>query len=436
MTARLRRCEPVKPTVQRWRRKHTLQRRIFLWLGATIVVSAVVTAGLVGLLSPTERMQRDADGWARFVSGRLEEVWEAPERRTAFIEDLHDDLHVVAVLYDASGAELHRAGGVCEDTWGNIRLTRRNGAALGHLEVCADAYRWGGWRSLIVFFAVLCVLWGASGVLARRLFRKLRELEEMASKLADGDLSVRSGLSPDRDGELGILGCTLDQMATRVDKQLADQRELLAAVSHELRTPLGHLRVLLEMAREHPAASVLDDAEREIIELDGLVGQLLASSKVDYGGLDLQPIDALTLARRALVRAELSETLLETEGRGALVELDPTLISRALDNLLRNAQQHGGGARRLNVRFEEREIVFAVEDAGPGFAAKDRERVFDAFYRGEHRAGGSLGLGLSLVARIATAHGGRAWIENIEGGGARVALSVSAIESPAPERTP
>ena len=79
MTARLRRCEPVKPTVQRWRRKHTLQRRIFLWLGATIVVSAVVTAGLVGLLSPTERMQRDADGWARFVSGRLEEVWEALE---------------------------------------------------------------------------------------------------------------------------------------------------------------------------------------------------------------------------------------------------------------------------------------------------------------------------------------------------------------------
>jgi two-component system OmpR family sensor kinase len=129
------------------------------------------------------------------------------------------------------------------------------------------------------------------------------------------------------------------------------------------------------------------------------------------------------------------------------------LIARALDNLLENAERHGGGVVGCTLRVEltaaattapaspasERaassapargaeHLVFEVRDAGPGFEPRTLPHVFEAFYRAGERAGpgpGSLGLGLALVQRIARAHGGHAWAENVPGGGARVAFSVA-----------
>ena len=84
--------------------------------------------------------------------------------------------------------------------------------------------------------------------------------------------------------------------------------------------------------------------------------------------------------------------------------------------------------KKLVVRFTPDQVIFSVDDDGPGFGESERDKVFEPFYRGEHRAGASLGLGLSLVQRIAAAHGGRAWIEDAPGGGARVLFSLSAVE--------
>src|SRR5690606_15995728 len=126
----------------------------------------------------------------------------------------------------------------------------------------------------ILLIVAISIVWAASGILARRLTRPLRQLERMARQIGEGDLSARADLSPHRHGELGMLGVTMNEMAARIERQLADQRELLAAVSHELRTPLGHLRVLLEMAREKPEHARIDEIECEIMEVDALVGQL------------------------------------------------------------------------------------------------------------------------------------------------------------------
>jgi signal transduction histidine kinase len=400
-----------------------------MWIGATIVFTAMVVGMVFRVLSPTERLQRDAEGFTRFVSGRLEEVWDDPEARDHFVRDLHDDLRLDASLYDATGALLVRHGRACDEPWGQFALTRADGEPLGRLVACGEPYQWGGWRFGLVLAVALFILWLASGILARRLLRPLSRLEVMAKKLGEGDLTVRAGLDPHRDGELGVLGTTMDEMATRIEKQLADQRELLAAVSHELRTPLGHLRVLIEMAREKPSPKIVEEIDKEVLEVDGLVGQLLATSRLDFGTLTTKTVDVVELSARALERVDVAVDKLSIEGDAGLVEADPTLLARAIANLLRNAEIHGGGATALSVRFLEREVVFAVEDHGPGFGNGDRQRVFEAFYRGEHRAGASLGLGLSLVHRIAEAHGGRAWIEDVEGGGARVLFSISAVSA-------
>ena len=131
----------------------------------------------------------------------------------------------------------------------------------------------------------------------------------------------------------------------------------------------------------------------------------------------------------------------ESEEESIAFEGDATLLGRALTNLLENAKRHGNGVSSLRIDATEDEVVFVVEDRGPGFSQVELQKVFDSFYRGDHRAGashGSLGLGLSLVRRIAEAHGGRAWAENRDGGGAKVGIRIARrrSEPAAPARAP
>src|SRR6185436_9849531 len=107
-----------------------------------------------------------------------------------------------------------------------------------------------------------------------------------------------------------------------------------------------------------------------------------------------------------------------------------TLIRRAIANLVDNARVHGGGVRAVRVERRGGEVVVEVDDRGPGVPLAERERVFEPFERAGR--GGSLGLGLALVRRIATAHGGRAWIEDAPDGGARVSLAIAIAPAPAP----
>ncbi len=179
-------------------------------------------------------------------------------------------------------------------------------------------------------------------------------------------------------------------MAARIERQLADQRELLAAVSHELRTPLARIRLLTEMAREGngPSACVLDDLDREVMEIDALVGDLLASSRLDFAALTVTRLDPAEAAIRALERAGLDPTLLEVDEGTPAFQADATLLARALANLLENARAHAGGAERLRVRpGGQRSVAFEVEDRGPGFADGEETRIFEPFFRRERARG-------------------------------------------------
>jgi len=268
-------------------------------------------------------------------------------------------------------------------------------------------------------------LWLASGFIAWRLTRPLMQVIRVTRDIRDGKLESRIELGR-HAGELGVLAASVNDMAARIEKQIADQRELLAAVSHEIRTPLGHMRILLESAREKQVdAPLVADLEREVLEIDRLVGQLLAGSRLDFGTVDQRGLDAADLAALALERAGMAAETLEVTTSDVSLAGDPTLLARALANLLDNAERHGGGAVRLGVRAGDDEVVFEVDDRGPGFSADDLARAFESFYRGRERGHGSLGLGLSLVRRIAVAHRGRAWAENLPGGGARVSFSVA-----------
>jgi signal transduction histidine kinase len=283
-------------------------------------------------------------------------------------------------------------------------------------------------RFLAPLLAAGALLWALSDAVARRLTRPLEELARVAGELGRGVYTARARLGHHAHGEAQVLAEAINDMASRIERQVKDQRELLAAVSHELRTPLGHIRLLTELARDGLNVSrSLDELDREVMEMDALVGDLLASSRIDFKALSKERLSPVEIGKRALERAGLDDDKLVVLGKPGMVDADPTLLGRALSNLLDNAKKHGGGVLSLRITEGAHAVSFDIEDGGRGLSPGEETRIFEPFYRRpdeKAREQGSLGLGLSLVQRIAEAHGGRTQASNRPEGGACIGFTL------------
>lgn len=408
-----------------------LQRRLFAWFGATILVTVLAVAAVFHLTGDeSASWWREVQRVQAFTAGRFERVWDSPADRDELARALSEGLATNVTVRGADGAALAEFGPPCAVRRLPGITVERGGLRLGSVQVCADRFRHNPWRFWLAVFVMGLVLWIAANKIARRISRPMGELARVAGELAAGNFTARVQIpARHRLGETAALAVTLNDMAARVERHLAEQRELLAAVSHELRTPLARVRLLTELARGQGASEkTLDDLDREVMEMDGLVGDLLASSRMDFAVLSRRPLDAIEAASRALERAGADPAALVVERAGGegggpiKLAADATLLGRALANLIDNARKHGGGVEALKVKRENGHVAFEVEDHGDGFVAGEEARVFEAFYRrGEQ---GSLGLGLALVKRIAEAHGGRAYASNREEGGAMVGVEL------------
>jgi len=416
-----------------WRKRARMQRRLFVWFGVAILATAfvvtAVTAGVEHLRGPSTRAQWDSV--QALMGEQAARVWSSPPDRDAWASAIASHLGWSVQLEDAQGHPLARFGPPALRWMENVPVIQ-NGARLGMVRVQPWPHGGhGGWTALLALAAVLCMLWAMSGRIAWKLAWPLEELTRVARDLGEGRLQSRFDVRHAR-GEVRSLAEVMNGMAERIERQLKEQRELLAAVSHELRTPLARIRLLLELGRSGDA-TVLDQLEHEVLEMDALVGELLASARLDFSAMARLPLDAGDLGVRALERAALPAALLEVESGPLALEGDPTLLQRALSNLLENARVHGGGVTRLRVDAPDGVVRFAVEDAGPGLPGAG-DRAFHPFQRGETSDG--LGLGLALVRRIAEAHGGGAFAENRAEGGARVGFTVRAPSDKGPVRSP
>lgn len=209
------------------------------------------------------------------------------------------------------------------------------------------------------------------------------------------------------------------------------RRDFLAAVSHELRTPLTSMHVAADLLLRG-AAGPLSDEQRELAEIvrgdtermKALTARLLDLARVEVGARAVGPVDLAAVAREAVagVRLQAAERGLEVavEAEGApTVEGDADGITMAASNLVGNAVRHA--ASRVVVRVEATPggARLAVEDDGPGLPPGAEARVFDPLVQlgpADGARPGSAGLGLSIVRRVAEAHGGRAWAEAGPGG--------------------
>lgn len=411
--------------------KATMQRRIFFWFAAAIVTSMAAATVVGGIVGPESSWRRQRQGMERFVATRYDEVWDRPEARQQLGSSIQRDAGFNVAVFDAEKRLLSRHGDKCK--WHSKIPVRRGSRLLGHIEVCPDHHKrkGGGLAFLLALGTGVGTLWGLAWFLARRVTRPLAELERVARDIGRGNLDSRVQLAQKEPGEVGRLAASIDDMASRIAKQIDDQKELLAVVSHEIRTPLARLRVIAELVRsELPDTKVVEQLEEEVLEIDRLVGELLASSRLEFAQIDKRELVPKEIAERALERAgaDVGRAKLQVDPE-LRFQADPTLLARALANLLGNAQKHAHGIEALEISQREQTLQFTVVDTGPGFAPEDLERAFEPFYgrrQGASRAREtSLGLGLALVRRIAIAHGGTAWAENRHSAsGARVTFSV------------
>ena len=407
-----------------------LRRRLFAWFSATILATALAVAGILGAASRADGTAAATTDRARAWAGELfARDWDPPDTRARFADGLAAALGAGVELASPAGERLHAAGPSCGSR-GHELPVRRDGRLLGTARVCFSRppLRWG-WLAALA--GALAVVWLASGAVARRIARPLDELSGVVRRLGNGDLSARAQVGCRSPDEIGAVAGAVNDMAARLEAQVNEQRELLATVSHELRTPLARLRVLLELLRTSPSPERLDGLEREIGELDGLVGGLLAQSRAELGLLRPTATSARELATRALERAGLGPEALRVNGEGEDAFLaDGGLLVRALGNLLDNARTHGGGAERLELTLGAEAVRFEVLDRGQGVPAGFVP--FQKFQRGAGGHADGLGLGLTLVQAAARAHGGEAWLRPREGGGSAAGLEVVRRETAGP----
>lgn len=417
-----------------------LQGRLLAWFLAAIALA--VTASVVTTrLTASEGAEYPSRLVSRHVQTRVAKLWDDPAATEAYVAELRDatglDIRVHRDLGVLGEVPRRRSDGIILENGVTYVPVVRRGGPVGVLELRTGAEPPRPWRVVVALAAALLVLGVGARRVSAHLARPLEHVAATAERFGAGDLAARTdGGELDRRGvadEVRGVGRAFDAMAERIARVVLEQRELLAAISHELRSPLGRARVALEIAREHGSARALDDVDRQLVEIDAILGDLLASARA--GLADLRPVRvdlrAWISERAAAETTGPVEVVFEGPAERVEVAIDPGLLGRALHNVLANAWAHGHPKDApivVTVTVTPETIRVASRDRGKGFAADVLPRAFEPFVTGTGAARSpgahGIGLGLSLVRRIVEAHGGRATADNAEGGGAVVTFEL------------
>lgn len=300
---------------------------------------------------------------------------------------------------------------------------------------------------VLLVFSLLCAL-----VYSRYITRPIVRLSGIAGKMAQLDFQWESGEK--RGDEIGRLGRSLDQMARKLSAALTDleganralrgeverERELdrqrmafFNAASHELKTPVTILKGQLSGMLE--GVGVYQDRDRYLLRslqttgrMENLIGEMLAISRMESGAaalrqetVDLSALTAERLQQDGELFRQREQELVSALTPGVLVTGDPSLLGRAVGNLLSNAALYSPQRARIRVwcGFRDGRPALTVENTGARIPEEALPHLFEAFYRTENsrnRSTGGSGLGLYLVKMILDRHGAECAIENTKDG--------------------
>lgn len=315
---------------------------------------------------------------------------------------------------------------------------------------------------------LMCAVLGWFAV--RRTLRPLRQIEDTARGIADGDLTRRVP-APRAHDEVGSLSKSLNTMLSRIEDSFAVRRaseermrRFVADASHELRTPLATVRGYAELfrqgavARPEDVASAMRRIEDEATRMAVMVDDLLLLTRLDERQRNAttearphRPVDLTVLAADAVQDATAIDHSRKVRLRGVagqplgptMVEGDEAALRQVVTNLMANAIRYTPAATDIEVAVGAGPHGARLEiiDHGPGIPDDQRHRIFERFYRADasrNSAHGGSGLGLAIVSAILQVHHGSVRVIDTPDGGATFVVEIPSMPAPPsdPEHDP
>lgn len=426
----------------------SLLRRVAIASGLAAALGGLIAAATAGLTT-RELVRSSDDAHTMAAASRLAEELDEEDEDDPLAEVIEEELDELD-LPNARVALRERGALIAGDrTLPSVTpgLCTQIDAESAPLRVCAVT---AGARTLIVGTSAAraraiqpLFLWGAAlGVLlgslagalasARSARWALSPLDRLRAQIEaiDADAPRSDGLEPAEHAEIEALRAATSDLVDRLGAALGNAQRFALDAAHELRTPLttvaGELELLAESDAPDPAA--LARARSNVSDLVALVQRLLvlAAPPVDTTGaavaVDLADVAAEVLAGLSRDHADRVEVIAEDD---VLVRGDAILLRIALGNAVENALKFSEGRVRVRIVGDAVESRMVVEDEGPGVPPSDRARVFEAFYRSAPaRASASgHGLGLAIIAHVASGHGGHARFDDVARG-ARLCIAL------------
>ncbi|MCK9606342.1 MAG: ATP-binding protein [Methylomonas sp.] len=355
----------------------------------------------LSLLQP-QAEPTDEIGWypyIRFLRSAL--IARLPGQTPSVSEDDHEQFRVA----------FSWAGQPMQFEFSKERITPRPSLALA-------------WVVLFGILATLTLAW----LLARRVTAPVAQLAVAARRIANA--GHVSPLPETGCAEFIELARVFNETARQLQAQRENQTTLLAGVSHDLRSPLARMKMAVGLLAEQTPSPLLLRMERDIAEMDNLIGAQLELARAQEGE-PAEPVDLDELLQDAVEAAQAQapgRVYLRAKGDSCLAELAPVSLCRCIGNLLENALRYGG---EDNIQVVRRcikgRIFIGVRDRGPGIPPQLAEQVFRPFYRLEssrNRISGGSGLGLAITRQLAETQGWKIAIKSRWRGGASVWLQI------------
>ena len=290
----------------------------------------------------------------------------------------------------------------------------------------------------VIIMAVMCVY----VILVNLWFRSfvtdpLNRLAEMARKIADGSYGTQEEKAV--DNEIGELTDSINEMSKKIAVADTARTEFISQVSHELRTPLTAILGWSETNAFDEALS--PDSQRgihiiskEAERLTGMVAELLEFTRIQDGRFNLrielidiaaELEDAIFTYGELMKQAGIDFDYSSPDSEIPLIPGDPERLKQVFLNLLDNASKHGGDGKKIDVSLDNDDdfVYISVRDYGHGIPEDELPHVKEKFYKGSSKNRGT-GIGLAVCDEIITRHNGRLDVENAEGGGCRVNITL------------
>jgi signal transduction histidine kinase len=292
--------------------------------------------------------------------------------------------------------------------------------------------------SLVTLAVVIAVAAILGWIVAGRVLRPVHLITAAARAASENNLSARVAATGPRD-EVRELAETFDEMLGRLQAAFEGQERFIANASHELRTPLAVMRATIDVVLDNPDSTADDlrgmaaDIRAAVDHAEHLIGALLILARNERGLAVHEQVDLATAAEDVLDTVGLNGRRVHSTLEPAVISGDPVLAERLIANLIDNAVRYNTAAGDIwiSTRTLADGSQLTVANTGPVISLADADRIFQPFQRLSDRTShDGFGLGLAIVASIATIHGGTAGARPRADGGLCVTVTIPSASAP------